>query len=176
MLLYATSKVIEPLRVDELEAEIEKMNSKNHESVRITDIKVLVPNKEVELTFQDGKKIHMTCDESDKFNLEKCCFIGLAKYLYKGVLTCHGLEVMAYHLSCFKVYDKMVRAALMNYRIDEARKKREKEISEEIRRNRAEKERRKRIKRAQKKTQKTQKESYTEDEIVAIVKKVLGIQ
>lgn len=37
----------------------------------------------VEVSFADGGKEKMVRHEDDKFDLRKCCFIAIAKHLYK---------------------------------------------------------------------------------------------
>lgn len=51
---------------------------------KITDVKVLVPNKVVEVTFLDGKKEKAVCREPDVFSLETAISICISKRLMGG--------------------------------------------------------------------------------------------
>lgn len=95
----------------------------------IVDINVIVPNKVVEITFEDGKKEKMICHKNDTFDLRRCCFIAIAKHLYKEEYTFEGIEYMAEQLMYQKKYVKIVSDALKDYRRKEAEK--EKELREE---------------------------------------------
>ena len=95
----------------------------------IVDINVIVPNKVVEITFGDDKKEKMICHKNDTFDLRKCCFIAIAKHLYKEEYTFEGIEYMAERLMYQKKYVKIVSDALKDYRRKEAEK--EKELREE---------------------------------------------
>ena len=95
----------------------------------IDDINVIVPNKVVEITFRDGDKEKMICHKNDTFDLRKCCFIAIAKHLYKEEYTFEGIEYMAERLMYQKKYVKIVKDALKDYRRKEAEK--EKELREE---------------------------------------------
>lgn len=52
--------------------------------VRITDVKVLAPNKVVEVTFGDGRKEKAVCAEGDVFNMETAISICITKYVIGG--------------------------------------------------------------------------------------------
>lgn len=95
----------------------------------IVDINVIVPNKVVEITFGDDKKEKMICHKNDAFDLRRCCFIAIAKHLYKEEYTFEGIEYMAEQLMYKKKYVKIVSDALKDYRRKEAEK--EKELREE---------------------------------------------
>lgn len=82
----------------------------------ISDIKIIVPNKVVEVTFEDGFKEKLVCHKDDKFDLERCCFIAIAKHLYKKEYTCAGIEYKAGQLMYQKKYVKIVKKALNEYR------------------------------------------------------------
>ena len=99
----------------------------------IADINVIVPGKVVEISFADGGKEKMVCHKDDTFDLRKCCFIAIAKHLYKKEYTQEGIEHMATQLAYQKKYVKIVDNALKNY------KKREEEKEEKIRREEEEK-------------------------------------
>lgn len=99
----------------------------------ILDINVIVPNKVVEITFYDMLKEKMVCHKDDTFDLRKCCFITIAKHLYKKEYTQEGIEHMATQLTYQKKYVKIVDKALKDY------KRKEKEKAEKIRREEEEK-------------------------------------
>lgn len=81
----------------------------------IFNINVIVPDKVVEIEFYDGKE-KMVCHEDDTFDLRKCCFIAIAKHLYKKDYTYEGIEYMAEQLKYQKKYVKIVDKALKDYR------------------------------------------------------------
>lgn len=93
----------------------------------ILDINVIVPGKVVEITFCDMLKEKMVCHEDDTFDLRKCCFIAIAKHLYKKEYTQEGIEYMATQLTYQKKYVKIVDKALKDY------KRKEEEKAEKIR-------------------------------------------
>ena len=95
----------------------------------ILDINVIVPGKVVEITFCDMIKEKMVCHEDDTFDLRKCCFIAIAKHLYKKEYTPEGIEYMATQLTYQKKYVKIVDKALKDYWKKEEEK--EKQIREE---------------------------------------------
>lgn len=99
----------------------------------ILDINVIVPGKVVEITFCDMLKEKMVCHEDDTFDLRKCCFIAIAKHLYKKEYTQEGIEYMATQLTYQKKYVKIVDKALKDY------KRKEEEKAEKIRREDEEK-------------------------------------
>ena len=94
----------------------------------IFDINVIVPDKVVEIEFYDGKE-KMVCHNDDTFDLRKCCFIAIAKHLYKKEYTQEGIEYMATQLTYQKKYVKIVDKALKSYKKQEEEKK--KKIREE---------------------------------------------
>lgn len=98
----------------------------------IFDINVIVYGKVVETEFYDGKE-KMVCHEDDTFDLRKCCFIAIAKHLYKEEYTYEGIEYMAEQLMYQKKYVKIVDKALKDY------KRTEEEKVEKIRREEEEK-------------------------------------
>ena len=81
----------------------------------IFNINVIVPDKVVEIEFYDSKE-KMVCHEDDTFDLRKCCFIAIAKHLYKKDYTYEGIEYMAEQLKYQKKYVKIVDKALKDYR------------------------------------------------------------
>ena len=99
----------------------------------ILDINVIVPGKVVEITFCDMLKEKMVCHEDDTFDLRKCCFIAIAKHLYKKEYTQEGIEYMAMQLTYQKKYVKIVDKALKDY------KRKEEEKAEKIRKEEEEK-------------------------------------
>lgn len=98
----------------------------------IFNINVIVPNKVVEIEFYDSKE-KMVCHEDDTFDLRKCCFIAIAKHLYKKEYTQEGIEYMATQLTYQKKYVKIVDKALKDY------KRKEEEKAEKIRKEEEEK-------------------------------------
>ena len=98
----------------------------------IFNINVIVPDKVVEIEFYDGKE-KMVCHEDDTFDLRKCCFIAIAKHLYKKEYTQEGIEHMATQLTYQKKYVKIVDKALKDYT------RKEEEKAEKIRREEEEK-------------------------------------
>ena len=94
----------------------------------IFNINVIVPDKVVEIEFFDGKE-KMVCHEDDTFDLRKCCFIAIAKHLYKNDYTPEGIEYMATQLTYQKKYVKIVDKALKDYWKKEEEK--EKKIRDE---------------------------------------------
>lgn len=95
----------------------------------ISNINVIVPEKVVEITFGDRKTEKMVCHEDDTFDLRKCCFIAIAKHLYKKEYTQEGIEHMATQLMYQKKYVKIVDKALKDYWKKEEEK--EKKIRDE---------------------------------------------
>ena len=98
----------------------------------IIDINIIVPDKVVEIEFYDGKE-KMVCHNNDTFDIRKCCFIAIAKHLYKKEYTQEGIEHMATQLTYQKKYVKIVDKALKDY------KRKEEEKAEKIRREEEEK-------------------------------------
>ena len=98
----------------------------------IIDINIIVPDKVVEIEFYDGKE-KMVCHNDDTFDIRKCCFIAIAKHLYKKEYTQEGIEHMATQLTYQKKYVKIVDKALKYY------KKKEEEKAEKIRKEEEEK-------------------------------------
>lgn len=124
----------------------------------ICDINVIVPDKVVAIEFYDGKE-KMVCHENDTFDLRKCCFIAIAKHLYKKEYTQEGIEYMATQLTYQKKYVKIVDTALKAY----AKKEKDKEVAEKERIEREKITARQREKRRKYKERRTQR--YREDMI-----------
>lgn len=118
--------------------------SMNH-NVYISDINILVPNKVVEVIFNDNKKEKMLCHEDDTFDLKDACFIAISKRLYKDTYTFEGIEHMANEMKYQKKYVKMVDKAIKNYKkkVDEIEKAKREEEEERIIRERQRLKRRK---------------------------------
>ncbi len=117
----------------------------------IFNINVIVPDKVVEIEFYDSKE-KMVCHEDDVFDLRKCCFIAIAKHLYKKEYTQEGIEYMATQLTYQKKYVKIVDKALRGYWKKEEEKEkriREERKREEIQKHQREKRRRYKERRAQ---------------------------
>ena len=97
----------------------------------IKRIKIIVPDKVVEITFLDGGKEKMVCHKEDTFDLRKCCFIAIAKHLYKNTYTFEGVEYKANELMMQKKYVKIVNDALKNFRSKEREREKEERIAKE---------------------------------------------
>ena len=102
-------------------------------SEQIWDINVIVPDKVVEIRFTDGNKEKMVCHKDDTFDLRKCCFIAIAKHLYKKEYTYEGVEYMAEQLMYQKKYVKIVDKALKDYKRKEDEKAKKARMEEEER-------------------------------------------
>lgn len=124
----------------------------------IFDINVIVPNKVVEIEFCDGKE-KMICHKEDTFDLRKCCFIAIAKHLYKKEYTQEGIEYMATQLTYQKKYVKIVDTALKAF----AKKEKDKEAVEKERTEREKITARQRERRRKQKERRIQR--YREDMI-----------
>lgn len=119
----------------------------------ISDINVIVPDKVVEITFVDGKTEKMVCHEDDTFDLRKCCFIAIAKHLYKKEYTLEGIEYIGTQLTYQKKYVKIVDKALKNYKrkvADKEKAERNEAEEKEIRERQLERRRKQKERRAQK--------------------------
>lgn len=119
----------------------------------ISDINVIVPDKVVEITFVNGKTEKMVCHEDDTFDLRKCCFIAIAKHLYKKEYTQEGIEYIATQLTYQKKYVKIVDKALKNYKrkvADKEKAERNEAEEKEIRERQLERRRKQKERRAQK--------------------------
>lgn len=117
----------------------------------IFNIHVIVPDKVVEIEFYDDKE-KMVCHEDDTFDLRKCCFIAIAKHLYKKEYTQEGIEYMATQLTYQKKYMKIVDKALKDYwkKAEEKEKKiRDEREREKIQERQREKRRRYKERRTQ---------------------------
>lgn len=99
----------------------------------ILDINVIVPGKVVEITFYDMLTEKMVCHKDDTFDLRKCCFIAIAKHLYKKEYTQEGIEHMATQLMYQKKYVKIVDKALKAYKKKEDEKAKKARMEEEER-------------------------------------------
>ena len=118
--------------------------SMNH-GFYISDINILVPDKVVEVIFNDDSKEKMICHEDDTFDLKDACFIAISKHLYRDTYTFEGIEHMANEMKYQKKYVKMVDKAIKNYKkkIDEIEKAKREEEEERIVRERQRLKRRK---------------------------------
>ena len=126
--------------------------SMNH-GFYISDINILVPDKVVEVIFNDDSKEKMICHEDDTFDLKDACFIAISKRLYRDTYTFEGIEHMANEMKYQKKYVKMVDRAIKNYKkkIDEIEKaKREEEEERSIRERQRLKRRKQKERRAEK--------------------------
>lgn len=91
-------------------------SANNRDHNYITDVNVVVPNKVVVVTFEDGKKEKMVCHKDDTFDLRKCLFIAIAKHIYKDTHTWGGIEYEAQQLMYLKKYNKIVDKALKDHK------------------------------------------------------------
>lgn len=117
-----------------------------NDSEFITDVKVICPNKVVEVTFEDGIKEKAVCHDEDTFSLEQAISICICKKLIGGT----------------KIYNKAIRDALKSYEKGLELKKKEEEKQQLIERKR-EKRRLKKERRAERKIEEAiniQKEAY----------------
>lgn len=102
----------------------------------ISDIEIIVPNKVVKIYFlgnMDYEK--MVCSDEDTFDLERCCYLALAKHFYREDYTMEGIEWLAtYHLPFLKDWNICVKNALKNfYRKEEEKRKKEEDQKEKER-------------------------------------------
>lgn len=94
---------------------VKSYEEKDMRDLDIKQIKVIVPNKVVEVLFTDGLKEKMVCHEDDTFDLRNCLFIAIAKHLYKSEYTLEGIEHKSNELKYMKKYVKIVDSALKKY-------------------------------------------------------------
>ena len=85
------------------------------EEIKISNFKILFPNKVIRVDFSDNTQEKVICDEKDKFDLRRGLFVALSKKLYKDKYTLEGIEHMATELSCQKKYVKMVDKAIKDH-------------------------------------------------------------
>lgn len=128
----------------------------------IFNINVIVPDKVIEIEFYDGIE-KMVCHKDDTFDLRKCCFIAIAKHLYKKEYTQEGIEYMATQLTYQKKYVKIVDKALKDYKKKEEEK--EKRIRDE--RERKEIQERQREKRRKYKERRAQRHKEAMVDLIA---------
>lgn len=88
--------------------------------MNIEQIKIIVPNKVVEVYFTDGLKEKMVCHEDDTFDLRNCLFLAFAKHMYKDTYTVEGIEYKANEMKLMKKYVKLVDTALKKHKNAEA--------------------------------------------------------
>ncbi len=88
-----------------------KYNIREH----IKDYVIIVPNKVVEVLFEDGTTEKMVCQEEDTFDIRRCLFIALAKHLYKKEYTFEGIEYKANEMMYIKQYTKMIDHVIKNH-------------------------------------------------------------
>lgn len=95
-------------------------SSKEDKYMNIEQIKIIVPNKVVEVYFTDGLKEKMICHEDDTFDLRNCLFLAFAKHMYKDTFTVEGIEYKANEMKFMKKYVKLVDVALKKHKNAEA--------------------------------------------------------
>lgn len=87
----------------------------------------------------------MVCSDEDTFDLERCCYLALAKHFFREDYTMEGIEWLAtYHLPFLKDWNICVKNALKNFYRKEEEKRKEKEDQKEKKRI-AERKRQKKI-------------------------------
>lgn len=109
--------------------------------VKIKDYVIIVPNKVVEVLFEDSKTEKMVCQEEDDFDIRRCLFIALAKHMYKQEYTFEGIEYKANEMMYMKKYVKMVDDVIKKHikgeLVVQKKKQQEQEEKERIARRRA---------------------------------------
>ena len=125
---YLPNSAFEPFSVATCEI-------RNKKSVEISDVKILSPNKVVQVIFEDGTSEKAVCDKEDTFNLETGITVCIAKKLLGGT----------------KKYNKTIRNALKTMeRNEKSKKEREDEEKRiELKRQKMEEKRRERKIKAQ---------------------------
>lgn len=119
---------------------------------RIIDIKVIVPDKVLEFTFNDGTKEKTVCDDSDTFSLESAITIALCKKCMGGTSK----------------YNKAVRDAIKLYEKKIKEEELAKEEQERIEKKRAKRKERK--KRREAKEREEEKERQIEIQAEAYIR------
>lgn len=71
-------------------------------SDKIIGYQIIVPNKVIEVYFEDNKKEKLVCHEEDTFDLHKGLFLAIAKHLYKDRYTLEGIEAKAIEIGYTK--------------------------------------------------------------------------
>lgn len=94
--------------------EFDVITAKNH--VKISDVKILSPNKVVQVIFADGTKEKAVCDKDDTFSLETGITVCIVKKLLGGT----------------KSYNKTIRNALKTMERNEKSKKEREEEKKRI--------------------------------------------
>ena len=141
----------------------------------ITDIKVIVPEKVVEISFLDGKKEKMVCSNEDKFDLEWCCYLALSKHFYRNDMTVEGIEYLAGILPFYKDWAKCVRNALKDYEQRE-KLKAELEADKKEKERIAERKRQKKIAYKQRKAEREREQLEAErEEMISIIAEAVKI-
>lgn len=99
----------------------------------ISDIEIIVPNKVVKIYFLGNMYYEkMVCSDEDTFDLERCCYLALAKHFYREDYTMEGIEWLAtYHLPFLKDWNICVKNALKNFYRKEEEKRKEEEDQKE---------------------------------------------
>ena len=80
----------------------------DNNNIEISSYEILARNKVIRIFFSDGTQEKVTCDDKDKFDLQRGLFVALSKKMYKDKYTLEGIEHMATELSYQKKYVKMV--------------------------------------------------------------------
>lgn len=98
---------------------------------KIKGIKIIVPNKVVEVMFYDGKKEKMVCHKDDEFDLFKCCAIAISKHKYKHIYTQKGIEIKAMELMLLICVDKNIKKVIRDMKKEDAARELEERIARE---------------------------------------------
>lgn len=103
----------------------------NSQDLQFSQIEVLVPNKVIRFTFNDGVTIKTICNEKDVFSFRDAFFVALAKYLSMNQLTPEGVSKFAEQLKYYKLANKLVERGMRLYeRQIQAEEKKKVELAE----------------------------------------------
>lgn len=95
------------------------------------DIKILSENKVVEVTFADGVKKKMICQDERDFSLEFALYLALAKRLYSDKYTSEGVYRKALDMKYEKYFVKLVHDGLKLYKNIQIEQQKEAKRAEE---------------------------------------------
>ncbi|MDB8706654.1 hypothetical protein PNX04_06465 [[Ruminococcus] gnavus] len=107
----------------------------DNNNIEISSYEILARNKVIRIFFSDGTQEKVTCDDKDKFDLQRGLFVALSKKMYKDKYTLEGIEHMATELSYQKKYVKMVNKAIKDHNkklIEEENKKHEEILQKKL--------------------------------------------
>lgn len=95
------------------------------------NIRILSENKVVEVTFADGVKKKMICQDERDFSLEFALYLALAKRLYSDKYTSEGVYKKALDMKYEKYFVKLVHDGLKLYKNIQIEKQKEAKRAEE---------------------------------------------